>query len=53
MIFTQNNWEFPVTYYEVHNHQEFIKVLDKRKDLVFKGGDNNLFEGMDTMFDGL
>ena len=52
LVFTENNWDFPLVYYDVHNNGEFVKLLDKRKELVFKKGDKTdaLLEDMEKMF---
>ena len=49
ILFSQDNWEFPIMFYDVKKSEEFIKILDKRKTLVFKGGNDANLDDMENL----
>lgn len=51
LIYSQDNWEFPISYYELHNNQKFLNVLEKRKEMVFKPSDVLNTENMENFID--
>lgn len=51
LIYSQNNWEFPLTYYDLHSNKNFIDLLDKRRELISKPSKNFDFENMDNIME--